>query len=68
MYTVLIQELSTICTDQMLTYLVFKKVHSMLGSEFSTVFNSLSMLMNDNAEFKVALKKYLNTHSLYSVD
>jgi IS1 family transposase len=29
---------------------------------------SLSVLMNDKAKFKKAVKKYLNTHSFYSVD
>jgi hypothetical protein len=43
----------------MLTYLVFKKGHSMLGSEFSGLPYSLSVLMNDEARFKVALKKDL---------
>jgi hypothetical protein len=27
-----------------------------------------SILMNEKVEFKVALKRYLNTHSFYSVD
>ena len=36
-YTVSIQEISTICIDQMLTYLLWKKMRSVLGSEFSTV-------------------------------
>jgi len=26
------------------------------------------MLKNEKAQFKVALRKYLNTHSFYSVD
>ena len=54
----------------MLTYLVSKKVHTMLALEFSTDFRfvCLSVLMNDKAKFKKAVQKYLNTHSFYSVD
>ena len=39
----------------------------LLRKQYSTV-PSLSILMNEKAKFKVALKKYLNTHSFYSVD
>jgi hypothetical protein len=54
----------------MLTYLVSKKVRTMLALEFSTDFRfvCLSVLMNDKVEFKKAVQKYLNTHSFYSVD
>jgi len=40
-YTILIQGISTIFINQMLTYLVFKKVHCRLASEFSTVCRTL---------------------------
>jgi hypothetical protein len=61
--------ISTTCIDQMPTYLVFKKVHSMPVSEFSTdSLISLISLKNENTKFKLALRKYLNTHSFYSVD
>jgi hypothetical protein len=37
-----------------------------------TIFNRLSLslisLKNEKTKFKVALRKYLNTHSFYSVD
>jgi hypothetical protein len=35
---------------------------------FNTLPSSLKSLMNEKAKFKVALKRYLNTHSFYSVD
>jgi len=38
MYTELIQRMSTIYADQMPTFHVFRKVHSMLSSEISTVY------------------------------
>jgi hypothetical protein len=52
------------------TYLVFKKVHYMMASEFTIVYllHSLTSLKNEKAKFKVALKRYLNIHSFYSVD
>jgi len=38
----------------------------MLVSKFSTIYDIV--LKNEKAKFKVALRKYLNTDSLYSVD
>jgi hypothetical protein len=35
---------------------------------FTNLPASLKSLMNEKAEFKIALKQYLNTHSFYSVD
>jgi hypothetical protein len=35
---------------------------------FNNLPSSLKSLKNEKAEFKVALKRYLNTHSFYSVD
>jgi hypothetical protein len=35
---------------------------------YSDLLHSLTSLKNEKAEFKVALKRYLNTHSFYSVD
>jgi len=41
----------------------------MLASILSTVLPpSLTILKNDKAKFKTALRKYLNTHSFYPVD
>jgi hypothetical protein len=40
----------------------FKKMHI-----FSTLSSCLKGVMNKEAQFKVALKKYLNIHSSYSV-
>ena len=45
----------------------FQKVHSMPVSEFSK--DSLWVsFKNEKTKSKVALRKYLNTHSFYSVD
>jgi hypothetical protein len=35
---------------------------------FNTLLSSLTSLVNKKSQFKVALKRYLNTHSFYSVD
>jgi IS1 family transposase len=35
---------------------------------FNTLPSSLTSLVNKKSQFKVALKRYLNTHSFYSVD
>jgi hypothetical protein len=35
---------------------------------FNSLPSSLTSLVNKKAQFKVALKRYLITHSLYSVD
>jgi hypothetical protein len=35
---------------------------------FNNLPSDLKSLMNDKAQFKIALKRYLNTHSLYSDD
>jgi len=44
---------------------ILKKVHSVLASEFSTVYHLV--LWNEEAKFKAALRKHLNTHFFYSV-
>jgi hypothetical protein len=47
----------------------FQKVHTMLASKPSTVFRkNLESLMNKKAQFKVALKRYINMHTFYSVE
>jgi hypothetical protein len=40
----------------------------MLASKSSSLPSNLSVLINKKAQFKVALKRYLNMHSLYSVE
>lgn len=65
---VLIQGISTIFTDQMPTFHVFRKVHSVLESEFLTVYHLVSSLKKEKAQLKVALRRYLNTGLVYSVD
>ena len=65
----LIQEINTIFTDRLLTCRVFRKVHPTLGSEFLTAYHEVfTNLKNEKTQFKVALKKFLNAHSFYSVD
>jgi len=54
--------------DQLPTFHVFKKVHIMLASKSSSLPSNLRSLMNKQTQFKVALKRYLNTHSFYSVE
>jgi hypothetical protein len=67
-HTVLIQGISAIFIDQLPTCLVFRKAHSILASEFSTVYQSLTNLKNEKAQFQVALRRYLNAHAFYSAD
>jgi hypothetical protein len=63
-----IQGIGTIITDQLPTFHVFKKVHTILASKYSTVYHQVSKVMNKKAQFKVAQRRYLNTHFFYSVD
>jgi hypothetical protein len=56
-------------TDQSPASDVLKKVHNILISKYSTVLScSLKRLMNRKTQFKVALKRYLNTHPFYSAE
>jgi len=41
LYTLIIQGISTIFIDQMPNYLVFKKVHFMLETKFSTIYHAV---------------------------
>ena len=52
---------------QMPTYLVFKKVYSMLAWKFWTVYHLVTVLKNDKAKCKAALRKYIHTHPFFSV-
>jgi hypothetical protein len=45
LYTVLIQVISTIFTDQMLAFNVFREVDSMLASKFLTLYNLISEVL-----------------------
>jgi len=64
------QGINTIFIDQMPTYHVSKKVHLMLASKFSTVYQpcSLAVLNKDKAKYKAALWQYLNTYTIYFAD
>jgi hypothetical protein len=65
----LIHGMSTIFIYQMPTYLVFKKSTFYTGIRILKILPCiLTILKNEKAKFKVALRKYLNTHSFYSVD
>jgi hypothetical protein len=44
-YTVLIQGISNIIIDQLPTYHAFGKLHSVLASEFSTVYHIVSQIL-----------------------
>jgi hypothetical protein len=53
------QEIRTIFTDQMPTYLVFKKSTFYFGiTIFKSLPHSLAILKNEKAKFKAALRKY----------
>ena len=53
----------------MSTFHVFRKVHSYAGINiFNCLPSILTSLKNEKAEFKVALRRYLITNTLYSVD
>lgn len=47
---------------------IFKKVRYMLASKFSSLPHSLTIFRNEKAKLEVTLRKYLNMHSIYSVD
>ena len=49
--------------------LVFKKSTYYVGIKiFNSLPSSVTVLKNDKTKFKAALKKYLSTHSFYSVE
>jgi hypothetical protein len=55
-YTILIQGISTIFTDQMPVYLVFKKYIPFCIKIFDILPYSLTILKNEKAKFKLTLK------------
>jgi hypothetical protein len=62
-YIVLTQDTSTISINQLLTSHAFRKAHIKLGSKVSIIYHLI-----EKAQFDIALKRYLNTHSFYHVD
>jgi len=68
LYTVLIPVISIIFIDQVPTNLVFKEVHSMPASNFSSLQPCVTILKNDKAKFKAAARKCLHTHPFNFVD
>jgi hypothetical protein len=60
--------IETIFMGQLPTFHVFKKVHTMFASKSLTLPSNLRCLINKKAQFKVALKRYLNIHCFYSVE
>jgi len=51
------------------THLVLKKSTFYTGIKiFNSLPRNLTILKNEKAKFKAALRKYLNTHSFYSGD
>jgi hypothetical protein len=68
-YTVLMQGVKTICTDQLPTFHVFSKSIFCAGIRiFISLPCSLTGLKNGNAQSKVSFRRYLNTHTFYPVD
>jgi hypothetical protein len=61
---------ATISIDQSPTYHVFNKVHRPLfwHQNIQPFTYSLKSFINKKAEFKAALEKNLNTHSIYFVE
>jgi hypothetical protein len=45
LFTVLIQGINTICGDKMPTFHISMKVHSLLVSEFSTAYHTVSCVL-----------------------
>jgi hypothetical protein len=62
------REISITFIGRLLTYLVFRKMPSIWGSEFLSLPRSITNLKNEKTEFTVAIKKYLNAHYFYAVD
>jgi hypothetical protein len=51
------------------SFLVFKKSTFYAGIKiFNSLPSSVTVLKNDKTKSRAALKKYLNTHSFYSLD
>jgi hypothetical protein len=68
LYTVLTQAISTNYINR-LPISCFQKSAFCTGIKiFNSLPSSLTSLVNRKSQFKVALKRYLNTHSFYSVD
>jgi len=66
-YTMLRLGIGTIFIDQLQTFHVFKKGHTMLVSQYAGLPSNLRSFMNKMAQFKAELKRDLNIHSFYSV-
>jgi hypothetical protein len=67
-YTVLTQGIVMICTDQWSNSHVFRKCILFWRKLINSLPSSAKSLMNKKAQFKVALKRYLNTYCFYSVE
>jgi hypothetical protein len=68
MYTALTQDTNTVFINQLLTSRFQKGAYYVGIRIFNGLLSDLKGFMNENAQFKIALKRYLNTHSFYSVD
>ena len=68
LYTILIQAISITIIGQIPTNLVFEEVHPMLSSKFSSLQPSVTILKNDKAKFKAAVRKCQHTHPFNPVD
>jgi hypothetical protein len=68
LYTVSTQGIRVSFTDQLSDSRAFGRVLGMLSSEFPTLPAGLRSLIHKKAQFKVALNRYVITHSFHSVD
>jgi hypothetical protein len=59
--TGLMEGMSTIFSDQMPTFHVFREVYTLLTSEFLIFHHTISQVKKENAHFQVELRS-LNTH------
>ena len=69
LYTILLQGISTILTDQMPICLFFQKGTFYAGIKlFNTLPPSVTIFKHGKAKFRPAFSKYLHTHCFFSVD
>jgi len=61
LYIVLIQGISPIFVGRIPTLHVFRKGHSLLALILRSLLLNLTRLKNEKAQFKVALRNFLNT-------
>jgi hypothetical protein len=69
LYTLSTQRIKICFKRQLPASLVSRRVHIMLGIKiFNSLPSNITALIDKQAQFKVALKRYFITHSFYSVE